>query len=138
MSAIKAVGKLEDGFRVRVQTGGYEYVLDEPKEMGGTEQGAIPGEVLLAALAGCQAMVARLWFMKSRLTPRGVDVEVVGDGPVNMQTGEIALEFDTLMKVDADLSDEQMAELAAFVEQMCMVATTLKQANPVRCKFERV
>lgn len=128
---MQAVGKLEDGFRVRVQTGGHEYVLDEPVNQGGTDQGAIPGEVLMAALVGCQAMVTRLWFRKVRIEPRSVEVVVDAEGEANMKTGEIRQDFHTQVKVDADITDEQLVELRAFVEQMCMVGTMLKQENKV-------
>ena len=38
-----ATAKLEEGMRVRVQTGDHEYIVDEPVEAGGTDQGAMPG-----------------------------------------------------------------------------------------------
>ena len=34
-----ATAKLEEGMRVRVQAGDYEYIVDEPVEAGGTDQG---------------------------------------------------------------------------------------------------
>ena len=134
---MQAIGRLEDGFRVRVQTGGHEYVLDEPVSQGGTDQGAIPGEVLTAALVGCQAMVCRLWFRKNRIEPRSVEVVVDTEGEANMTTGEIQQDFHSTVKVDADITDEQMVELRDFVEQMCMVGTMLKQENKVTIAAER-
>ncbi len=128
---------LEDGFRVRVRTGGHEYVLDEPVDQGGTGQGATPGEVLLAALAGCQTMVAHLYFRTQRITARSVVVGIEADGPVDMQTGEIQVEFNVTLTVDADVSDEQLTDLRAFVDRMCLVGTTIRQPNVVNLRVAR-
>lgn len=135
---MQAIGRLEEGFRVRVQTGGHEYVIDEPVEAGGTGQGAIPGEVMTAALVGCQAMVCHLFFRKNRITPRSLEVVADTEGEANMATGEIEQDFHVTLKVDADLTDEQLDELVAFVDQMCMVGTMIKQNNVVTVKAERV
>ena len=42
--------------RVRVQAGDHEYIVDEPVEAGGTDQGAMPGMVFQLLL-----QAAREW-----------------------------------------------------------------------------
>ena len=134
MAIIKATGVLEDGFRVRVQTGGHEYVLDEVAQRGGTNQGAMPGEVLLAGLLGCQAMVTRLFFRKRRQQPRSVRVDAemnqAGEGRLNVA-------FDVVLTVDADLTDDELTELAAFIDAECAVGNLLRQQNPVNFTVRR-
>lgn len=137
MAGLQAVGRLEEGFRVRVQTGGHEYVLDEATDKGGSGEGATPGEVLLAALTGCQAMVARLYLRKVRLEPRSVVVtaEVVDSASAPM--GRFSPEFNVVMEVDSDLSDEQMAELSDLVHEKCAVGAIIREKNPIRFTVRR-
>lgn len=137
MAGLQAVGRLEEGFRVRVQTGGHEYVLDEPVDNGGSAQGAIPGEVLLAALTGCQAMVARLYFNKVGMEPRSVEVTAeIADSP-SAPMGRFSPEFNVVMEVDSDLTDEQMSELSALVDAKCAVGTIIREKNPIKFNVRR-
>ena len=135
MKSVTAVGTLEDGFRVRVQTTGHEYVLDTPPPMGGEDAGAMPGAVLLAGLAGCQAMSARLYFRQLRMEPRDLRVDVAMNLPGE---GVDGVSFDVVVKIDADLTDDQLTELADFIDEKCAVGTMLRQANPVEGRIERV
>lgn len=46
-------GKSESPTKVSVQAGKFKLVIDEPQQMGGTNEGPSPIQVLLMALAGC-------------------------------------------------------------------------------------
>jgi uncharacterized OsmC-like protein len=49
----------KDNFAVCSQIRGFKTTIDEPLELGGTDSGPNPVELLLAALGGCQEIVYR-------------------------------------------------------------------------------
>ena len=98
-----ATAKLEEGMRVRVQAGDHEYIVDEPVEAGGTDQGAMPGMVLLASLAGCKGMVTRLYCSKYNIPLHSCEIVLTATGNLNQSTGEIHQLFEIEMNVDADI-----------------------------------
>ena len=76
--------------------------MDEPVEAGGTDQGAMPGMVLLASLAGCKGMVTRLYCSKYNIPLHSCEIVLTATGNLNQSTGEIHQLFEIEMNVDAD------------------------------------
>lgn len=50
-----------EGYRVLGTVRGHEVVLDEPEELGGSDEGPTPVEAMLAALGACTAMTLRMY-----------------------------------------------------------------------------
>jgi putative redox protein len=50
-----------DRFRTEVATRSHTLVADEPRPLGGTDEGPTPYEYLLGALGGCMAMTLRMY-----------------------------------------------------------------------------
>ncbi len=46
-------GESESPMRMKIKSGKFEMIIDEPEEMGGTNLGPSPIQVLLMSLAGC-------------------------------------------------------------------------------------
>lgn len=55
---------VEQGLHVSSKIRTHSLEIDEPKELGGTDKGPNPVELLLAALGGCQAIVLRFYGEK--------------------------------------------------------------------------
>jgi putative redox protein len=55
----------DGGWRCRVSAGGFDLIVDEPEEAGGTGTGPMPTEYLLAAMASCYAL-ALTWSAGKR------------------------------------------------------------------------
>jgi|APHM01.1.fsa_nt_gi Predicted redox protein, regulator of disulfide bond formation len=53
--------KTGDGFRTKVTAGHHRLVGDEPEEMGGTDAGPSPYDLLLSALGTCTGMTLRMY-----------------------------------------------------------------------------
>ena len=60
---VRAESRLVEAFRSHVKMRDFELVLDQPENMGGTDQGPRPSEILLAALAVCHEVTYRLYLM---------------------------------------------------------------------------
>ena len=73
----------EGGYRCRVPIRGFEVLVDEPTESGGTDTGPKPTELLLASLGACFAMAVAHAVRKRGWKLADVSVRVRGeyDGP---------------------------------------------------------
>ncbi len=100
----------------------HRVLVDRPQAKGGTDQGAMGGELLLAALGGC-FMSNLIAACKARELPtEGLAVRVRGtlDGsPPSFQRMVVEVRA-------AGLEREQLVKLALVAERGCIVAKTLK------------
>ena len=59
--ASAAAANTGDSYTTRVLVRERELIADEPKEVGGNDEGAFPGEYLCTALASCKAITLRMY-----------------------------------------------------------------------------
>jgi putative redox protein len=118
------------GYRVEIEASGHTLVSDEPLEVGGTNTGATPYDLVLAALGACTAMTLRMyadrkqWPLESVVVrlhhgrSHAADEEQCEDRPVRLDHIERTLEL------SGPLTDEQRVRLAEIAER-CPVHRTL-------------
>lgn len=77
---IRVVEAAQPGFRQDIDIGGrHRLVADEPAELGGTDTGPTPGELLAAALGACTTITLRMYAERKRLALTRVSCEVRHD-----------------------------------------------------------
>jgi putative redox protein len=64
------------GYRQEVRAGPHRLVADEPKEIGGTDLGPMPHELLLSALGTCINMTLRMYAERKSWPLRGVQTKL--------------------------------------------------------------
>ena len=118
------------GYRVEIEASGHSLISDEPLEVGGTNTGATPYDLVLAALGACTAMTLRMyadrkqWPLESvvvRLNhgrSHAADEEQCEDRPVRLD------HIDRTLELSGPLTDEQRVRLAEIAER-CPVHRTL-------------
>ena len=67
MTTFKAVSQLKKGVKVESTSGKFRMILDEPVDLGGTDEGMNPVEAILCALGSCQCIMARMLAGKMRV-----------------------------------------------------------------------
>ncbi|MEK3835536.1 MULTISPECIES: OsmC family protein [unclassified Paenibacillus] len=141
LQTFKASAHLQDGVQVKVASRNFEFIIDEPKSLGGTDTGMNPVEALLASLGACQSIVARVYAPKFGVNLKDFFVDVEGDldldgffnkSEVRPGYSEIRYSF----RIKTDSPKEQVEEFVRFLESKCPVGDTL--ANPVNLKLESI
>lgn len=137
----KISSKLEEKMRVRASNGrGHEIILDEPKQLGGTDEGMNPVEVILASLAGCFSITASFLAEKMKIKINNLKVEVTGEiDEKAMSSKEVDSGFkkvDLIIKFDSDSSKEKIKKLYENIEEFCPVSDSLKRSIAIKSDYE--
>ncbi|WP_152393257.1 OsmC family protein [Paenibacillus guangzhouensis] len=141
VQTFKASAHLQDGVKVVTQARQFELIIDEPKNLGGTDTGMNPVEALLASLGACQSIVARVYAPKFDVVLEDFRVDVEGeldlDGFFNrseVRPGYSDIRYTFYIKTPS--SPEKVEQFVQFLESKCPVGDTI--ANPVHLTLDRI
>ncbi|MGB9678815.1 MAG: OsmC family protein [Thermoanaerobacteraceae bacterium] len=131
IETFKAISrKLPQGLAVESEVRGFKVVMDEPKEMGGTDTGMNPVEALLCALGSCQSIVAAAFAKAKGIDLQGFWVELEGDidvdgfmGKANVRPGFQEIRFK--MHIKSNSPKEKIDEFVKFIEKTCPVGDSI-------------
>jgi uncharacterized OsmC-like protein len=137
----KASAHLQEGVKVLARSRNFEFTIDEPESLGGTDTGMNPVEVVLAALGACQAIVARVYAKKFKIEFEDLWVELEGDLDTDgfMNISDVRRGFSEIrynIHIRTESPKEQVADFVSFIEKTCPVGDTI--ANPVTLKLNDI
>jgi putative redox protein len=129
-----------DGFRTEVRLGHHRLVADEPRSVGGDDQGPTPYDLLSAALATCTSMTLRMYANHKKLDLESATVRVEHDKihaedcqDCESGSGKID-EFRRAISLEGDLTDAQRNRMLEIADR-CPVHRTLHGEIKVRSKL---
>ncbi|WP_096200528.1 OsmC family protein [Bacillus sp. FJAT-45350] len=110
------------------------FIMDEPVELGGTDEGANPMEYIAAALNGCKAVMIPLIAKEQGFTFTNLDFETTGVIDIRGLMGEEGVNphFQKVrftVKIETEESEEAIEKLKSEVERRCPVYNLLADAN---------
>ncbi len=91
---------LVDGYRVEVTNGRHHWIADEPADLGGTDEGPNPYELLLGALSACTSITLAMFARRKGMTLDSISVRY---------------EFDRVHADDCEHCDE---DLTGFIDRV--------------------
>ena len=127
-------------FVQNISVGHHLFQADEPVEVGGSDAGADPYELLLAALGACISITLRMYADRKQWPLEGVQVRL---GFARMHAEDCAMCDDETRMVDGievevsavgDLSEDQHRRLMEIAER-CPVHRTLSSPIPIRTRL---
>lgn len=137
----KSTVHLQKGLQVIAKSRNFEITIDEPIELGGTDTGMNPVELVLGALGACQAIVARSFARMHKIEFSNFWIEVEGDLDPDgfMQKADVRKGFSDIrynIHIETDAPREKVEKFIEFVEDTCPVGDTIM--NPVNVKLNEI
>lgn len=126
---VAAALKMKDTYLTRINMAGHQILADEPTNVGGTDMGATPIQLLEAALASCTTITLSMYITRKNWDVDNVDV-VVTASKIN---GKRA--FERKISVTGNLTDSQRQRILDIANK-CPVHKTLSQGAVVNSYLE--
>ena len=117
---MKATATRESGFRHTVKIRSHELAVDERAEVGGTDTGPEPLELLAASLASCTAVTMEMYASRKQWDIGGVEVAC----EYTPAERGCPTRFSLVLRFPPSLSDDQVAKLKVIAAK-CPVHRTL-------------
>lgn len=142
MLTFRAKAHSENPTKTIVKARSFEMVIDEPADLGGTNEGANPVEFLLAALAGCLNVMCHVVAKEMKIELRGVEITL--SGPLNPDklfgkaTSERAgyKEINVKIAPDTDADKATLEKWIGAVESRCPVSDNLANPTPIHLSLQ--
>lgn len=143
-----ATTELTGPTRVQVETRNFEFLIDEPESLGGTDEGPNPVEYLLGSLGGCLSIVGHSVADEMDLELAELSINVRGDlDPARFQGKDvdtragyqsISASLDAeLLTADGKTVDSQVKEeWLTRTEDRCPVSDNLGSETPLEIDVE--
>ncbi|HFO2233280.1 TPA: OsmC family protein [Staphylococcus aureus] len=114
----------------------HQVIIDEPQQMGGTDEGANPLATLLISLAGCENAIANMVAKEINFDLQEINFDIQGELDTDGMMGKegVLPYFQTIninVKVKTSESENRIQELQNIVDSRCPVFTTLEAAKTV-------
>ena len=138
----RSESSLIEGFHSRASLRQHSIEVDEPKELGGSDQGPNPVELILAALGTCQEITYKAYATVLGIPIESVSVELEGD--LDLQ-GFLALKDEVrpgyqqirgTVRIKSEADDATLAKLREAVNAHCPVLDII--SNPVPIELDLV
>ena len=132
--AVSATGDSET--RTTVSVRDFEFVVDEPADAGGTDEGPTPVEYLLGAWAGCLNVVIHTVAEERGIEIDDVAFELEGDLDPRKFMGlaeDVRAGYQDVrvrIEVDADADQDELEALCAETEERCPIADNVANPTP--------
>lgn len=127
----KSITKLKEGMKVECTSRNHTIMIDEPAELGGTDEGMNPVEVLLSALGGCKCIVARSFAKAHGINLKDFRIELEGDldpdGFMGLNKGA-KIGFSSIRSkiyIESDSPKEDIEKFVEFIDRTCPVGDTI-------------
>ena len=130
---ISITGESQNPTKITLKSGKFSMIIDEPKEMGGTDEGPSPIQVLLMSLAGCLNVTGHEIARQKGLELHGIKIGI--EGVMNPCTFlgcsyEERAGFQNIeVKIEPDFTgatQQQIDEWLKETEERCPVTDNIK------------
>tara|TARA_A100000171_G_scaffold50777_1_gene63083 strand:- start:3800 stop:5017 length:1218 start_codon:yes stop_codon:yes gene_type:complete len=131
----------EDGLLSEIMANKHYLITDEPKDVGGTNLGGTPYDLLVSALGACTAMTIRLYANHKKIALNDVKVHLTFDkrhAEDAMNGSAAQMEFiDREVELTGDLTEEQRERILQIADK-CPVHKTLTKGLTINTKLKEL
>lgn len=114
-----------DRFRHHVAIRDFELTVDEPTELGGTDAGPTPTELVFSGLGACKAITLKMYAERKGWPLDAVDADI--------ETAQVDRQYKVTvrLKLTGELSEEQAERLLA-ISNKCPVHKLLAPSTDIQ------
>ena len=138
----KVTAKSENKTKTIVQAKGFSMTIDEPKAIGGTNEGASPLEYLLGALSGCISVLCHMVASELGFQLNGVELELEGNFNPAYLLGKSDVERSGFKEIqvnihpDTDADEATLEKWMEIVKLRCPVSDNIANSTPVKLNLK--
>ncbi len=112
-------------YKTKIFSAGHLVYADEPKELGGTDEGMAPAGLLLASLGSCTAITVRMYADRKQWPLESIKIELAICPEKEMDK---STQIDRTISFEGDLSEDQRKRLLTIADK-CPIHKML--SNPI-------
>jgi uncharacterized OsmC-like protein len=123
--------------RTEISTRGFKLIVDEPTELGGTNEAPNPVEYILAGYAGCINVVAHLTAKELNIDLKDLQISIEGDLNPSRLFGDSFQEragyqsISVKLKTDSPIAEKIKNKWLFEIENRCPVNDNLRNVTPI-------
>jgi putative redox protein len=131
------LNRLNDGFHMEaVNEQGNSLQMDASPEIGGTNQGMRPMQLLLSAMGGCSSIDLINILKKQKQPLKDLKVTITGEREKD-KVASLFTEVHAHFRLFGDLDPDKVQKAVSLsVDKYCSVAKTLEKSAKVTYSFE--
>lgn len=119
---------------VKGTAGKFDVIMDHSQDLGGTDMGPSPLEMVTAALIGCAGLTLGAIAKQMNFSFAGAEFEADGDVDIRGFMGQPGIcrhfcNFCGTLVIETEESEERLQELAEQIENRCPVFNLLHDAG---------
>lgn len=119
MAVNKVSAEINDTFLVKNNFGDFEWIADVPEDMGGTDLGPSPSQLLLSSIAGCKLMTMQMYAKRKSWQVEKIEIDL------EYETLEDKTVFYQDITIQSDLGEKETERLLRIAER-CPIARLVK------------
>lgn len=141
ISTFRSGTRLVEGLRTEASIRQFKFIIDEPTQVGGTDCGPNPVEIVLAALGACQEIVYAVHAARLGIAIEQLEIEVEGelDARGFYAVSPVAPGFSAVryrVRIKSPEMPERVRALVETVQHTCPVLDILQRPLPIQGDVE--
>jgi uncharacterized OsmC-like protein len=141
---VKIGAQSETDTRVKVSSGQFNLIIDEPTQMGGTNLGPTPVQVMLMALAGCLSITAFQIANEMQIRINQIHIDIEGNIDAcgflgcskEQRAGFEEIKVNILPTFIESISEELRQQWLEETERRCPVSDTISSNTVVKLQIK--
>ena len=127
---MKLSASMAEGFKTNIHCS-KPFVIDQPKAMGGNDEGPNPLEVFLSSLPACICAIGRIISNQKRLDVKGIHVDLEGDIDKDFLLGKTEegrsgfTEIRVFVDINADMTQDEKESFVKEIQKRCPIADNI-------------
>lgn len=124
--------------RTEIETRGFKLIVDEPEELGGTNDAPNPVEYILAGYAGCINVVAHITAKELNIDLKDLKISIDGDLNPARLFGQSFSEragyqnINVKLTTDSTIDEKIKLRWLQEIENRCPVNDNLRNSTPIQ------